>query len=190
MLPTLQDKIWAKVHSGSFWHCCGFFQKTCNIKNKGWTRRDYTWWILSKNFDQSFLTMDWFAIELISNASAQLFSMQYTQLFQELSNESTGFGKSMGCCNLGNIVPMDVPKCHRRKVCNPVYTLPLRILLKPWTLLFKRRYNHNGSCITYKVSRRTQKVRSYLANEDLALNHLVRTWPTFSKALLEKISES
>ena len=47
---------------------------------------------------------------------------------------------------------------------NPVFTLPLRTLLKPWALSFKTD-SHSESCITLEVSRRTRKVYIYLANE-------------------------
>ena len=50
-----------------------------------------------------------------------------------------------------------------------VFTLPLRISLKPWTLSFKNKHNHSENCITVKVSRRTQKVEICLANEGSAL---------------------
>ena len=85
----------------------------------------------------------------------------------------------MGGCSFRNILPINVPKCHGEKICfltrkfqsrrnstiwNLVFTLPLRILLKPWTLSFKK------DTITAKfVSRRTQKVKIYLANEGSGL---------------------
>ena len=47
---------------------------------------------------------------------------------------------------------------------NLASTLPLRILLKPWTCI-QERHNHSENCIKVEVSRRTQKVEIYLANE-------------------------
>ena len=60
----------------------------------------------------------------------------------------------MGGCNFGNVQPVNVPKCHGGKVyvfwiknfqsgqnvsiSKPVFIIPIRILLKPWTLSFKK----------------------------------------------------
>ena len=96
---------------------------------------------------------------------------------------ATESGRSMGGFNFGNILPINVPKCCGGKVCfltrnfqshnsmitNLVFTLPLRILLRSWTLSFKK------DTITAKTAsqlncQRRQKVEIYLANEgsDLA----------------------
>ena len=53
---------------------------------------------------------------------------------------------------------------------NLVFTLPLRILLKPWSFSFKKdTITDSENYIKVKVSRRTQKVEIYLANEGSGL---------------------
>ena len=54
-------------------------------------------------------------------------------------------------------------------IWSPVSTLPLRILLKPWTLSFEKHFHHSESYMTIKVSRRTQNVDICLANEKSGL---------------------
>ena len=51
---------------------------------------------------------------------------------------------------------------------------------------FKKRHNHSESCITVKVSRRTQKVEIYLAKEGSGFGFLVQTRETFSVAMLAR----
>ena len=50
--------------------------------------------------------------------------------------------------------------------------------------LTQERHNHSESCITFKLSRRTQKLRFTFQMNHLALRSLVRTWGTFSVAML------
>ena len=38
---TFQEGLWATVHTGKFWNCCNFFQKTSCTRNKRWTGWDY-----------------------------------------------------------------------------------------------------------------------------------------------------
>ena len=45
--------------------------------------------------------------------------------------------------------------------------------------LIQERNNHNETCITVKVSRRTQKVVIMLANDNLVLHSVVPTWVIF-----------
>ena len=81
-------------------------------------------------------------------------SRQNTQFFSKLFTGATESGRSMGVCSFGNILPINVPKCHRSKfhvfwwnnfqsrliftICNPVSNLLSLILLKPWTTSFKK----------------------------------------------------
>ena len=53
-------------------------------------------------------------------------------------------------------------------IWNPLFAFPLRMFLKIWTLSFEKN-NHSGSCITVKVSRRTQNVEVFLADEEYGL---------------------
>ena len=66
-------------------------------------------------------------------------------------------------------------------ISNLIFTLSLRILLKPWTL-FQKRQNHNKICLTVKVSQRTEKVEIYLAIE--------RSGPAYFSMDLRQIFES
>ena len=81
-------------------------------------------------------------------------SRQYTELFHKLHTRATESGWSTVGCNFRNILPINVPKCYEGKIYvfwqknfqshqnsitwNLVFTLPLRILLKPWTFSFKK----------------------------------------------------
>ena len=89
-------------------------------------------------------------------------------------------GRSMGGCKFGNMLPINVPKSHRGtiygfwsknfqncldfSIWNPVSTLLLGILLKPWTLSFK-----NDGVTAKTVSQlkclEERKVEVYLAKE-------------------------
>ena len=62
-------------------------KKTSNIHNKGWTRRDYPRWTLSERVDQSHVIVESFTIELVSNASAQLFPDNTLSSFTNFSPE-------------------------------------------------------------------------------------------------------
>ena len=90
----------------------------------------------------------------------------------------------MGGCNFGKILPINVPKCHGVKVhvfCQKLSKSSQFFYLEPglyrfiteiveaMNTLFQERHNHSESCITVKVSRRTQKNEIHLANERSAL---------------------
>ena len=105
----------------------------------------------------------------------------------------------MGSCNFGNILLINVPKCHSRKfmffdlkVSNSsefYYKEPgvypsVTDNVEAINTLFQEGHNHSESCITVKVSRRTQEVEIYLAKKNLVPHSLVRTRDTFSLAML------
>ena len=50
--------------------------------------------------------------------------------------------------------------------------------------LIQERYDDSESCITVKMSQRTQEVEIYLANEGFGFAFLSRTYDTFSVELL------
>ena len=50
--------------------------------------------------------------------------------------------------------------------------------------LIQERHDHNGSCLTVKVSRIMQKVEIYIENENLILHFLIRTEDTFLELML------
>ena len=90
------------------------------------------------------------------------FSKQYTQHFYKLLIGRPEWGQSRGSCNFGYNLPVIVPNCHRAKIhvflrknfesrrtftiCSPVFTFPLRILLKQKNLTQKRQ-NHNANTV-------------------------------------------
>ena len=96
----------------SFQSCRNFFQKTSNIHNKGWARRDYPRWTLSERVDQSLVTMESFTIELVSNASAQLFPDNALSSFTNFSPKQL----NLESCKFKNILSINVTKSHRGKV--------------------------------------------------------------------------
>ena len=78
-------------------------------------------------------------------------------------------------------------------ICNPVFTLPIRILLKPWTLFFRKDTVTAILVSTNKRSRRKQKHDIYLANERSGLvffsTNLGHTFVTISARNLEWYGE-
>ena len=66
----------------------------------------------------------------------------------------------------------------------PVSTLPLRILLKPWTLSFKKDAITAKAVSQLKCLEERKKLRVTLQMKDMVLHSLVRTWDIFSVAML------
>ena len=107
-------------------------------------------------------------------------SKQYTELFYKLFTRATESGRSMGGCSFRNILHINVPKCYGGKIFvfwqkNPklseiyylepgLYTF-LTDIVEAMNILIQERHNHSENCMKVKVSRRTQKVEIYLANE-------------------------
>ena len=58
------------------------------------------------------MTIEPFTIELVSNASSQLFQDNTLSSFMNFFTRATDSGRSMGGCNFRNILPNNVPKCH------------------------------------------------------------------------------
>ena len=56
-------------------------------------------------------------------------------------------------------------------------------IVEAMNTLIQERHNHSETCITVKVSRRTQKVEIYLAKKNLGLHSLVRIWHAFSEVM-------
>ena len=90
----------------------------------------------------------------------------------------------MGDCIFGNILPINVPKCYTGEGCFLIKKLSkssefyylepglypsITDIVEGLNNLIEERRNHSESCITVKVSRRTQKVEIYLANEESGL---------------------
>ena len=89
----------------------------------------------------------------------------------------------MGGCSFRNILPINVPKCHRGKFLffdkklSKLSEFNLESGLYPSIMdnveamnsLIQERHNHIENCIAVRVSPRTQKVEIYLANEGSGL---------------------
>ena len=80
-------------------------------------------------------------------------SRQNTELFYKLFTRATESGRSIGGCKSRDILSSMYQMSRKEKLCfltrnfqsrqnstiwNLVFTLPFRILLKPWTLSFKK----------------------------------------------------
>ena len=127
-------------------------------------------------------------------------SRQYTELFYKLFSRATESGRSMGGCNSRNILPNNVPKCHRGKIYvfwqetfenrqnstiwNLVRTIPLQILLKPWKLSFLVDTITAKNVSQLKCLEERKKLRFTLHMKDLVLHYLVRISDTFSEVIL------
>ena len=89
----------------------------------------------------------------------------------------------MGICIFWNFLPIKVPNCHRRKLHafdnkpsnssdfyyrehrEPCLYLSVTDTVEAMNTLIQEKHNHNKCCITVKVSRRTPKVKIYLAKK-------------------------
>ena len=107
-------------------------------------------------------------------------SRKNTELLYQLFTRATQSGMSMGGCSFRNILHINVPKRHGGKFLFFDKKLPkssefyylepglypsITDIVEAMNTLIHERHNHSESCITVKVSRRTQKVEIYLANE-------------------------
>ena len=79
---------------------------------------------------------------------------------------------------------------QKKFICNLVYTLPLRILLKPWTLSFKWDTGTTKIVSRLNCVEERQKLSFTLQLQNLVLVCLVRTWDTFSEVSVVMIVES
>ena len=93
--------------------------------------------------------------------------------------------KSMGSCIFGNILPVKIPECDIRKIqvflikifskSSEFYYLELGLdpsitdIFEAVNTLIQERNNQSESCITVKMSRRTQITENYLTNEGSGL---------------------
>ena len=90
----------------------------------------------------------------------------------------------MGGFNFGNFPPFNVPKCYRweisifdaiySKTTTTYYLEPglyssVPEIVEAMKLLIQERNNHNESCITVIVSRRTQKIELLILSDDSSL---------------------
>ena len=124
--------------------------------------------------------MEWFTKKLVSNASAKLFPgntlSSFTKLLPEQLNLE-GQGKVA-------ISEMFYPSIYRNAIAKKIMIFDKKLsnlsefyyqepnlypfiadIVEAKNTLTQERHNHSQICITVKRSRRTQKVKIYLANE-------------------------
>ena len=142
--------------------------------------------------------MESFTIELVSNASAQLLpdktlssftnfvaeqlnlegqwevaisEISYPSMYQNVTEgEFSFFDKTLS-------------KSSEFYYLEPGLYPSITDIVEAMNTLNPERHNHRENCITIKVSRRTQKVDIYLANEGSGLACLVPIWDTFSEVM-------
>ena len=131
--------------------------------------------------------MESFTIELVSNASAQLLPDNTLSSFTNFLPEQM---KLEGQCEVA-ISEISYPSmyqnvtegkfmCFDKKVSKSsefYYLKPglypsITDIIEAMNILIQERHNHSENCIKVKVSRRTQKVQIYLANEGSGLAFL------------------
>ena len=122
--------------------------------------------------------MESFTIEFVSNASAQLFPDNTLSSFINFSPAESGW--SMGGCNFrisypsmyqnvteGKLMFFDtkLSKSSEFFYLEPGLYPSVTGIVEALNILIQERHNHTKNCIKVGVSRRTQKVEIYLANE-------------------------
>ena len=111
-------------------------------------------------------------------------SRQYTELFYKLLTRTTDSRWSIGGCIFRNICKLWYPSMYQNVTeakfmffdkklskssefyyLEPCLYTSITDIVKAMNILFQERQNHSENCIKVKVSRKTQKVEMYLANE-------------------------
>ena len=131
--------------------------------------------------------MEWFTIELVSNASAQPFPdntlSSFTNFLPEQLNldgqwevaiSEISYPSMYQNVTGGNIMFFDKKfwKLSEFFYLEPGLYPSIADIVEATNTLIQERHNHSENCITIKVSRRTQKVEIYLANEGSGLAFL------------------
>ena len=132
-------------------------------------------------------------------------SRQYTELFYRNFTRATQSGRSMGCCSFGKFLPINAsmyqnvtvekflffwwkkniqsrPRLNST-IWKPVSTLPIRILLKLWTLSFKKDTITAKTVSQLKCLEERKNLRFTLQLKDLILHSLIQIWATFSEVM-------
>ena len=194
---SFKEGLQAKFYTGSFWKECNCFQNTSIIHNGGWTRSHYPWWFFfRKNWSKSFI--NGISHNRIDDKCicATVFR-QHIQLFYKLFTGATESGRSMGSCNLGKILAVNVPKCQRVifhllwwKNFGVVWFLRSGTGFYPCITdiggamnTLSRKKQSQRELYHIKLSRWRQKIEVYAAKTNRVLHFLVRTWITISDAM-------
>ena len=139
--------------------------------------------------------MDSFTIELVSNASSQLFPNNTLSSFTNFLPEQVNLDGQWDVA----ISDISYPSMYQNvtegkfmfydeelsKTTEAYYLEPglyssITDIVEAMNTLIQERNNHRDTCITIKVSRVTQKVKVYLANEESSLAiFLVLIWDIY-----------
>ena len=139
---------------------------------------------LTKRADESHLTMDSFTIELVSNASGELFPDNTLSCFTNFLPEQVNLEGQREVA----ISQISYPSMYQNitegyfKFFDEKLTKSMSIysiepglynsitdIVEAVNMLIQERNNHNEICITVEVSRRSQKVVIFLANDTSGL---------------------
>ena len=139
--------------------------------------------------------MESFTIELVSNASAQLFPDNTQSFFAnflpeqlnldgqwEVAISETSYPSMYQNVTEGKFMFFDkeLSKSSGFYYLEPGLYPSITDIVEAMNTLIQERQNHNEICITVNLSRRTQKVETYLANGGSGLAFL----DTFSEVML------
>ena len=128
--------------------------------------------------------MDSFSIELVSNASSQLFPNNTLSSFTnflpeqanldgqwEIANSEISYPSMYQNVREGKFMFYDekLSKTTEAYYLEPGLYSSITDIVEAMSTLIQERKNHRDTCITIKISRVTQKVTVYLANEELSL---------------------
>ena len=154
---------------------------------------------LSKRVDQNHSTMELFAIELVSNLSAQLFPDNTLSSFTNFLPEQMKLEgqwevaiSEISCPSRYQNVTEGKFTFFDSKLSNSseyYYLEPglyhsITDIVEVTSMLIQERHNHTETSIA-EMSRRTQKKKRFASQmKDRVLHSLVRTWVTFLEAML------
>ena len=144
--------------------------------------------------------MDSFTINLISNASGELFPNNKLSSFTNFLPEQVNLEGQWEVAiseipyplmyqNMteGKVTFFDekLPKSTSNYNLEPGLYTSITDIVEAMNTIIQERNNYNETCITVKVSRRTQKVVIMLATIPLVLHSVAATWVTFLVTMWE-----
>ena len=144
--------------------------------------------------------MDSFTIELVSNASGELFPdntlSSFTNFLPEQINLEGQWEVAISEISYPSMyqnITEGYFKFFEEKLSKSTSTYNLEPglytsitdIVEAMKTLIQERNNHNETCITVKVSRRSQKVVILLANDSSGLASVAPTWVTFLVTMWE-----
>ena len=143
--------------------------------------------------------MESFTIELVSNASAQLFPDITLSSFTNFLPEQLNLDGQWEVA----ISEISYPSTYQNNTeekfmffdkklsessefyyLEPGLYPSITDIVEAMNILIQKRHNHSENCIKVKVSRRTQMLRFTLQMKHPVLHSLVQIWDTFSEVML------